>query len=49
MLKDLNLIFNNFKKKDKLPNTWIIKKYYKKLIKLGYDKDDTSSLIRLLK
>lgn len=49
MLKDLNLVFDNFKNKEKLPNTWIIKKYYKKLIKLGYDKDDTSSLIRLLK
>ena len=49
MLKDLNLVFDNFKKKEKLPNTWIIKKYYKKLIRLGYDKDDTSSLIRLLK
>jgi len=49
MLKDLNLVFDSFKNKEKLPNTWIIKKYYKKLIKLGYDKDDTSSLIRLLK
>ncbi len=49
MLKDLNLVFDNFDKKEKLPVTTLIKKYYKKLVKLGYDKEDTSSLIRLLK
>ena len=50
MLKDLNLIFDEITESDiKLPITKIIKTKYKKLIKLGYEKEDTSNLIRLLK
>ena len=50
MLKDLNLIFDEITETDiKLPITKIIKTKYKKLIKLGYEKEDTSNLIRLLR
>ena len=50
MLKDLNLIFDEITESDiKLPITKIIKTKYKKLIKLGYEKEDTSNLIRLLR
>ena len=50
MLKDLELIIEEIKKENiKLPVTNIIKEYYKKLVKLGYEKEDTSNLIRLLK
>ena len=49
MLKDLNLVFDSLVNVKKLPLTMQIKKYYSKLIKLGYKNDDTSSLIRLLK
>jgi len=49
MLKDLNLIFQNIDDVKKLPLTIQIKRYYQKLVKLGYKKEDTSSLIRLLK
>ena len=49
MLKDLNIIMNEINETDiKLPNTKLIKNYYEKLIKLGYGKEDTSNLIRLL-
>ena len=49
MLKDLNIIFNEIDQTNiKLPQTKLIKSYYKKLIKLGYEKEDTSNLIRLL-
>ena len=49
MLKDLNLIFQNVNNSKKLPLTFKIKKYYRKLVQLGYENEDTSSLIRLLK
>ena len=49
MLKDLNLVFDSLVNAKKLPLTNQIKGYYKKLVKLGYMNDDTSSLIRLLK
>lgn len=50
MLKDLNLIFNEITESNiKLPITKIIKKNYKKLVNLGYGKEDTSNLIRLLR
>ena len=49
MLKDLNLVFDSLVDVKKLPLTNQIKRYYKKLVKLGYKNDDTSSLIRLLK
>ena len=49
MLKDLNLISDEIKNTDlELPVTKIIKKNYEKLIKLGFEKEDTSNLIRLL-
>lgn len=49
MLKDLDIIFDEIDQTNvKLPQTKIIKGYYEKLIKLGYDKEDTSNLIRLL-
>ena len=49
MLKDLNIIFDEIDQTNiKLPQTKLIKSYYKKLIKLGYEKEDTSNLIRLL-
>ncbi len=49
MLKDLNLIVNCDNKGSNLPMTKQILKYYKKLVKMGYATDDTSSLIRLIK
>ncbi len=51
MLKDLNLIFNETKNSEKtnLQITRLIKNKYKKLVKLGFEKEDTSNLIRLLK
>ena len=49
MLKDLNLVSDSLVNVKKLPLTMQIKRYYKKLVKLGYKNDDTSSLIRLLK
>lgn len=51
MLKDLNLIFEEISKEGKinLTVTKLIKNKYKKLVKLGYEKEDTSNLIRLLK
>ncbi len=49
MLKDLNIIFNEINRSDiKLPITRIIRKNYKNLIKLGFENEDTSNLIRLL-
>ncbi len=49
MLKDLNIIFDEINNSNiKLPHTKLIKGYYEKLIKLGYEKEDTSNLIRLL-
>ena len=49
MLKDLNIIFDEIKKSNiKLPVTNIIRKNYKNLIKLGFESEDTSNLIRLL-
>ncbi len=49
MFKDLNIILNEINGSEiKLPHTKLIKDYYKKLIKLGYEKEDTSNLIRLL-
>jgi 3-hydroxyisobutyrate dehydrogenase-like beta-hydroxyacid dehydrogenase len=49
MLKDLKLVFDNLDDIKKLPLTIQIKRYYQKLVKLGYKDEDTSSLIRLLK
>ncbi len=49
MLKDLNLVLNCDNKNFNLPMTKQILKYYKKLVKMGYATDDTSSLIRLIK
>lgn len=51
MLKDLNLIFEEVGKGGKinLTVTKLIKNKYKRLVKLGYEKEDTSNLIRLLK
>ena len=50
MMLDLNLIFQEIKdSKIKLPVTKIIKGYYEQLIKEGYELEDTSNLIRLLK
>lgn len=51
MLKDLNLIFEEVSKGGNinLTVTKLIKNKYKKLVKLGYEKEDTSNLIRLLK
>ena len=50
MLKDLNIIFNELKKnKLNLPVTKIVRKFYIELVKRGYEKEDTSNLIRLLK
>ena len=49
MLKDLDIIIKEINKSDiKLPVTKIIKNNYQKLIKLGFEKEDTSNLIRLL-
>ena len=49
MLKDLNIIIKEISQSDiRLPVTKIIKNNYKKLIKLGFEKEDTSNLIRLL-
>ena len=49
MLKDLDIIIMEINQSDiKLPVTKIIKKNYQKLIKLGFEKEDTSNLIRLL-
>ena len=50
MLKDLNLIFDEIKGTNiELPITKRIKTKYKDLIKLGYENEDTSNLIRLLR
>ncbi len=50
MLKDLNIIFDEINNSEiKLPVTKLIKNYYIKLIKKGYEKEDTSNLIRLLR
>ena len=50
MLKDLKLVSKELNKSQlKLPITKRIMQYYKTLIKLGYGKEDTSNLIRLLK
>ncbi len=49
MLKDLDIIIKEINQSDiRLPVTKIIKNNYKKLIKLGFEKEDTSNLIRLL-
>ncbi len=49
MQKDLDIIFKEINQSDiRLPVTKIIKNNYKKLIKLGFEKEDTSNLIRLL-
>ena len=49
MLKDLDIIIKEISQSDiRLPVTKIIKNNYKKLIKLGFEKEDTSNLIRLL-
>ena len=49
MLKDLDIIIKEINKSDiRLPVTKLIKKNYQKLIELGYEKEDTSNLIRLL-
>ena len=49
MLKDLDIIIKEINQSDiKLPVTKIIKNNYQKLIKLGFAKEDTSNLIRLL-
>ena len=44
-----DIIINEISQSDiRLPVTKIIKNNYKKLIKLGFEKEDTSNLIRLL-
>ena len=49
MLKDLNLVLDKTQKSNlKLPSTLKIRSYYKKLVRQGYSKEDTSNLIRLL-
>ena len=49
MLKDLDIIIKEINQSDiRLPVTKIIKNNYKKLIKLVFEKEDTSNLIRLL-
>ena len=49
MLKDLDIIIKEISQSDiRLPVTKIIKNNYQKLIKLGFEKEDTSNLIRLL-
>ena len=49
MLKDLDIIIKEINQSDiRLPVTKIIKNNYQKLIKLGFEKEDTSNLIRLL-
>ena len=48
-LKDLDIIIKEIDQSDiRLPVTKIIKNNYQKLIKLGFAKEDTSNLIRLL-
>ena len=50
MLKDLNLIFDEIKSSNyELPITKLIKRKYKKLMDMGFEEEDTSNLIRLLK
>jgi 3-hydroxyisobutyrate dehydrogenase len=50
MKKDLDIIINSASEsKINIPNTLRIHKFYKKLIENGYEKYDTSSLIKLLK
>tara|TARA_Y100001968_G_scaffold307871_1_gene326075 strand:- start:81 stop:971 length:891 start_codon:yes stop_codon:yes gene_type:complete len=50
MLKDLNIILKQIKKnKINLPVTKKIKLYYQILVNNGFEKEDTSNLIRLLK
>ena len=50
MLKDLNLVLDEVKNSNiKIPTTKLIKNFYTQLVKLGYEKEDTSNLIRLLK
>ena len=49
MLKDLDIIIKEINQSDiRLRVTKIIKNNYQKLIKLGFEKEDTSNLIRLL-
>ena len=49
MLKDLDIIIKEINQSDiRLPVTKIIRNNYQKLIKLGFEKEDTSNLIRLL-
>ncbi len=49
MLKDLDIIIKEINQSDiRLPVTKIIRNNYRKLIKLGFEKEDTSNLIRLL-
>ena len=50
MLKDLNIILQQIKtNKINLPVTKKIRLYYQMLVNRGYEKEDTSNLIRLLK
>ncbi|MFL2661771.1 MAG: NAD(P)-dependent oxidoreductase [Alphaproteobacteria bacterium] len=50
MLKDLNLVMDEVKNTNiRIPTTKLIKDFYSELVKLGYEKEDTSNLIRLLK
>ena len=50
MLKDLNLVLDEVKDSNiKIPTTKLIKNFYTQLVKLGFEKEDTSNLIRLLK
>ncbi len=50
MLKDLNLVMDEAQNtKIRIPTTKLIKNFYSELVKLGFEKEDTSNLIRLLK
>jgi 3-hydroxyisobutyrate dehydrogenase-like beta-hydroxyacid dehydrogenase len=50
MLKDLDIISQQIKtNKINLPVTKKIRLYYQMLVNRGYEKEDTSNLIRLLK
>ena len=50
MLKDLNLVMDEAQNTNiRIPTTKLIKNFYSELVKLGFEKEDTSNLIRLLK
>ena len=45
MLKDLNLVMNEAQNTNiRIPTTKLIKNFYSELVKLGFEKEDTSNL-----